>query len=297
MGCELFGLAGPAADAEMMAMIRRFLVMLGLADGVALEINSLGCPACRPAYRDTLLSFLTGQKERLCGHCQARLERNPLRVLDCKNPGCREVALEAPRMADQLCDGCREHFAGLCGHLTALEVPHAINPLMVRGLDYYSRTAFEVTTGALGTQNAVAAGGRYDGLVAAMGGPEMPAVGFAMGVERLALLLDEARAPANMPHVYGVVLGDAALAWGLGAAESLRRVGYRVILDQQGGALRAQMKRAGRSQAAITLIRGENEARDARIILRDMATGEQFDRPETELVEAVEGILAATKIP
>ncbi|MEG3638105.1 histidine--tRNA ligase [Magnetococcus sp. PR-3] len=272
-GAELFGPEGPLADAEMMAMVLRALEQIGLSGKLQLEINSLGCPECRPAYREKLITHLQAQAEALCGNCQNRLERNPLRVLDCKVESCKAIAKEAPKMLDHLCQGCQDHFTGLTGHLNALDLPYHINPMMVRGLDYYTRTAFEVTTNALGAQNAVAAGGRYDGLVTEMGGKATPAIGFAMGLERLALLMDEAAVEAPVPALYVVSLGADTAAFGF--AEKVRSAGLQVEINLQGGSMKSQMKKAGRSQAAWCAIVGETEAQNQQVVLKNMAEGEQ----------------------
>ncbi|MEO5366911.1 MAG: histidine--tRNA ligase [Magnetococcus sp. WYHC-3] len=293
IGCELFGPEGPLADAEMMALVLRFLEQVGLGDKVVLEVNSLGCPQCRPGFRDVLLPALHARVGELCPLCVQRLERNPLRVLDCKNEACHAVALAAPRMLDHLCQGCQEHFQTLLGLLTTLALPHRVNPLMVRGLDYYTRTAFEATTTHLGAQNAVAAGGRYDGLVATMGGPATPAVGFAMGLERLALLLEERPWREPAPGVFVSAMGAAAEALGLRLAEALRGDGWAVELHLAGGSLKSQMKRAGRSEAPLTLVIGAQEVEQGRVLLKDMASGQQSEVALDEVVAAVRRHLQA----
>ncbi|MBF0583640.1 MAG: histidine--tRNA ligase [Magnetococcales bacterium] len=275
MGCELFGAEGPLADAEMMAMVLRFLRRIGVESSLTLEINSLGCSQCREPYRGQLLAFLQTRFESLCEHCRQRLQRNPLRILDCKGEGCRAVARQAPFMKDHLCGACGEHFQGLTATLTDLQLPFAINPLMVRGLDYYNRTAFEVTTTALGTQNAVAAGGRYDGLVAEMGGVQTPAIGFAMGMERLALLLDAARVDASLPLLYLVAVGAAAGQRGVLLAEQWRDGGLPVVLDPLGGSMKAQLKRADRAGARFVLILGERELAEQAVLMKNMVDGVQ----------------------
>ncbi len=276
IGCELFGPQGPLADAEMMSMALRYLDEIGLGDTLTLELNSLGCDACRPAYRERLTAYLQAHQEALCGHCQARMERNPLRILDCKTPGCREIAQSAPHMKEHLCNDCQSHFDGLRSHLDQAGRAYQVNPLMVRGLDYYNRTAFEITTGALGAQNAVAAGGRYDRLVKDMGGRGTPAIGFAMGVERLVLLLEEqATTAASVPDAYMVAVGPEAERVALAAAESVRVAGISLELNLQGGGMRNQMKKAARSGAPVTLIIGEEEAAQSQVQMKIMASGEQ----------------------
>ncbi|MBF0461180.1 MAG: histidine--tRNA ligase [Magnetococcales bacterium] len=286
MGCELFGAEGPLADAEMMAMVLRLLRRLGVDASLTLEINSLGCMACRGPYRTQLFAFLQEHVAALCEHCRQRLQRNPLRILDCKGEGCRAVARQAPFMKDHLCGACADHFQGLTTLLTALNLPFVVNPLMVRGLDYYNRTAFEVTTTALGAQNAVAAGGRYDGLVAEMGGQATPAIGFAMGMERLALLLDAAQVKLPRPDIYLVVVGDAASRQGLVLAEQWREAGIPVVVDPLGGSMKSQMRRADRLQARFVLILGDREMTEQGLLLKNMANGEQvFLKWETAVAQ------------
>ena len=275
MGCELFGAEGPLADAEMMAMVLRLLRRIGVEASLTLEINSLGCAGCRGPYRARLFAFLQTHEAALCDHCRPRLPHNPLRTLDCKGEGCRAVARQAPCMKDHLCGGCADHFQGLTALLTAMELPFVVNPLLVRGLDYYNRTAFEVTTTALGTQNAVAAGGRYDGLVAEMGGQPVPAIGFAMGMERLVLLLEAAQVAMARPAFYLVAVGEAAGRRGLLLAEQWRNGGVPVTMDLLGGSLKVQMKRADRAGARFALILGEREMVQQTILLKNMTDGEQ----------------------
>lgn len=289
IGAELFGPEGPLADAELMAMVLRFLREAGLAQQVTLEINSLGCPVCRPPYREKLTAFLLGAEGQLCQHCRQRLGRNPLRVLDCKDEGCREVARRAPAMKDHLCVSCADHFQGVQGHLTDLAAPFTVNPLMVRGLDYYTRTAFEATTTALGAQNAVAAGGRYDGLVGEMGGASVPAIGFAMGVERLVLLLGEQGIPGPRPDVYLVALGEGAVSAGLVVAEALRSAGVAVE-SHPVGSFKSQMKKADRSRAPFTAIIGADEAAQGKLSLKEMESGEQTLLTVAEAVERLKRV-------
>ncbi|MBF0162187.1 MAG: histidine--tRNA ligase, partial [Magnetococcales bacterium] len=285
MGCELFGAEGPWADAEMMAMIVRFLRRIGVADSLTLEINSLGCPQCRTPYRARLFDFLQAHAATLCDHCQQRLARNPLRILDCKGEGCRGVARQAPFMKDALCGACADHFQGLTTLLTDLCLPFVINPLMVRGLDYYNRTAFEVTTTALGAQNAVAAGGRYDGLVAEMGGPPTTAIGFAMGMERLVLLLEASRGSLlPRPDFYLVAVGEEARRQALLGAEQWRDAGLPILLDPLGGSMKAQLRRADRTQARFVLILGDRELLEGCLLVKNMSDGEQFSLPWQEVV-------------
>ncbi|MBF0096694.1 MAG: histidine--tRNA ligase [Magnetococcales bacterium] len=291
MGCELFGAEGPLADAEMMAMILRLLRTLQIDDSLTLEINSLGCGTCRAPYREGLFAFLQARQEQLCDNCRQRLQRNPLRILDCKNEGCRAIARQAPAMKDALCVGCADHFSGLQALLDGMGLPYTVNPLMVRGLDYYTRTAFEVTTTALGAQNAVAAGGRYDGLVAEMGGQAVPAIGFAMGMERLALLLEGKRAgKSGQVGNYLVAVGDAATRQALLLAEEWRAAGVPLQMDWLGGSLKAQLRRADRAAASQVLILAERELAERAVLVKDMRDGGQRLLPWEE-VAAVLGAL------
>jgi histidyl-tRNA synthetase len=292
IGCELFGPAGPLADAELMAMVMGFFSEAGVAGNLTLEINSLGCPTCRDPYREKLLAYLASQQEKLCGNCQNRMERNPLRVLDCKKELCGQVAKKAPHMRDHLCGECQDHFSGLMAHLDRLKLPYTVNPMMVRGLDYYNRTAFEVTTDALGAQNAVAAGGRYDGLVHEMGGHSTPAIGFAMGLERLVLLLEKGRVVEPVSTVYLVVVGEEAQGGGLLLAQELRGSGIAVEMNLSGGSMKAQMKRAGRSKAPVTAIIGDREVVEKNVVIKNMADGEQMI---VALEGAVDHIVSLTK--
>ncbi|MBF0179827.1 MAG: histidine--tRNA ligase [Magnetococcales bacterium] len=275
IGCELFGPEGPLADAEMMAMALRFFEEIGVQRAVSLEINSLGCPECRGPYRQRLTDYLEAVRDKLCANCQNRLLRNPLRVLDCKEEGGSGVLEGAPRMKDCLCQTCDDHFQGLRAHLDRLRLPYRVNPLMVRGLDYYHRTAFEALAEGLGAQNAVAAGGRYDGLVKEMGGVATPAIGFAMGLERLLLLLDEARVQESRPDLFLLGVGGPGEAAGLQLAERLREAGLAVEMHLSGGSMKSGMKHAGRSGAPLAVIIGEREAESGMAGLKDMATGEQ----------------------
>ncbi|HAT49694.1 MAG: histidine--tRNA ligase [Nitrospirae bacterium] len=285
IGCELFGPVGPLADAELMAMVMHYLGGMGLQAALVLEINSLGCLACRTPYRELLITALRQSAAHLCEDCNHRMERNPLRVLDCKRETCRATVTAAPMMLDHLCLGCRDHFHHLKGHLETLEVPYVVNPRMVRGLDYYNRTAFEVTSVGLGAQNAVAAGGRYDGLVEQMGGTSTPAIGFAMGMERLVLLMDRQKIQARGMDVYLATLGASAENAGLVLAETLRRGGISVEFNLGGGSLKSQMKRADRAQARFTVMLGDTEIEKRSVIIKDMAEGVQQEVARSEIMD------------
>lgn len=271
---EAFGEAEPALDAEVVAMLLAFFEQLGLRDRVVLHLNSIGDAACRPAFREALLRYLEARRGQLCEECRDRLGRNPLRVLDCKHPGCQPVVEQAPSILDALCPPCRDHFARVRGYLGALGLPYQVTPRLVRGLDYYVRTTFEVLAPELGAQNAVAGGGRYDGLVALLDGPDDPGIGFAVGVERVALLLGPVPDRAS-PVARLIPLGEPALVRALALAEDLRRAGLAVEVAYGARRLGAELERAHRARVPRILILGERELEAGVATLRDMTTGEQ----------------------
>jgi histidyl-tRNA synthetase len=259
-------------------------------DGLTLELNSLGDLQCRPAFRQELLAFLREKQQELCPNCQNRLERNPLRVLDCKEESCIRATRDAPSILAFLCPACQEHFRSVQEFLRARGLPYILNPRMVRGLDYYCRTTFEWTSGDLGAQNTLAAGGRYDGLVQDLGGPAIPGVGFAMGVERLALLLEKRRIQQlSRPVLYVAWVGKPAQSWAFPLVGRLRRQGVRVEIDGEEKSLKSQMRRADKLRALRVLLIGEEELGKGKAILRNLDTKEQsevsLDRIETEILE------------
>ncbi|HKI62738.1 MAG TPA: histidine--tRNA ligase [Mariprofundaceae bacterium] len=271
IGVEMFGAAGPVEDAEMLAMAHAFLAELGVPD-LQLQINSLGCPACRPGYRDVLVDYLKERAEKLCHTCNERIEKNPMRVLDCKVASCQAELGDAPEMVNHLCPDCSDHFSGLKQGLNALGVPYIVNPRIVRGLDYYNRTAFEIVTDKLGAQGTVLAGGRYDGLVEELGGPATPAIGFAAGLERLAMLLGEVE--PQQPDVAIVTIGDEVLAYSLQQAASLRAAGLSVV-HCGGGNAKRQFKMADREGVRFVAVIGSDEMNDGKVTLKNMSSGEQ----------------------
>lgn len=277
IGAEVFGSPGPLIDAEVVSMLVRFLGNIGLG-GLSLEINSIGCPECRPAYRAALVGFLSQRIHNFCPDCERRLLTNPLRILDCKVPKCIEERKGAPAVSEHLCETCNTHFSGLKALLSGLNIPYRHNPEMVRGLDYYTRTAFEVTTTRLGAQNAVAAGGRYDSLVSDFGGPDTPAIGFAMGMERIIALLSEGGLPEMKgPKVYIAALGREASEIALKLAEDIRSHGISAVTGGDGASLKSQMRRADKSGAEYVYILGEDEIKSGKIKwknLREAASGE-----------------------
>jgi histidyl-tRNA synthetase len=275
IGAELTGIASPTVDAQVLTMLTHFFQELGLTEP-SLQINSLGCPCCRPNYREALKSFLLERIELLCDDCKRRYETNPLRALDCKSPGCQEATKGAPSMLQYLCDDCSDHFDKTRKYLDQVGTPYAINERMVRGLDYYTRTTFEMVTGLLGAQSAVAAGGRYDGLISELGGPQIPGIGFAMGVERVALLLAE-KEFARRPDLFIAALGEEAHAEAFRLMTALQRVGVAVELDYEGKSLKSQMRRADKFNSRFTLIIGGDELATGTAPLKDMDGGTQTE--------------------
>jgi len=274
IGAEVLGVENPMIDAQLLAMLHHYFCEIGI-DSVQLQVNSLGCPECRPAYRQTLISYLESRIDTLCGDCQRRYQTNPLRVLDCKVPGCKEATREAPSVLDHLCGGCEEHFAAVKKHLSGLEIPFVINARMVRGLDYYVRTTFELVTDQLGSQNAVAAGGRYDGLVESLDGPALPGIGFAIGVERLVLMKGEAKVPAKRPDIFFATMGDEATEKAFVLMSQLQRAGISAEMDYQGKSLKSQMRRANKLAARYSLVLGEQELESGEVELKDMDQSSQ----------------------
>lgn len=274
IGCELLGVESPLSDAEVIAMTAHFLEEVEV-ESVELEINSIGCAECRPSF-DNALSLFFRNCDELCEDCMRRLARNPIRILDCKQRKCQELVRRAPVISAHWCETCREHFSSVQVALKLLDVPFVINEKIVRGLDYYMRTAFEFTTGKLGAQSAVVGGGRYDGLVAALGGPDIAGVGFALGIERLIMLL-EAQQKGKEPSdiVFFAVLGNLARDAVLPIIQTLRRDGVCVEWDYAARSLKAQMRRAGRIGAETVVIIGDDEITKGHAIVRDMRAGAQ----------------------
>lgn len=278
MDVEILGSASPRIDAELMAMGDLLFKELGV--DVSLEINSLGCPECRPAYRAQLLDFIHARLEDLCDDCVRRSKKNPLRVLDCKKPGCREQVEAAPAITDHLCSVCHDHFEVVQKSLEQLGVGYTLNKFMVRGLDYYIRTTFEFITSDLGAQSAVCAGGRYDGLIEILGGGKTPGIGFAMGLERLVLLLQQKNqlsAKGAEVDLFLAGLGETASDRCYTLMNELRKEGLRVDMDMEARSLKSQMKQADKAGAAFVLILGDQELEQGAAVLRDMATREQVD--------------------
>ncbi|NLC71728.1 MAG: histidine--tRNA ligase [Desulfuromonadaceae bacterium] len=274
IGAEIIGENSPLADVQLLNMLCRYFERIGITDAT-LQLNSLGCPDCRPGYRQTLIDFISSRLDGLCTDCRRRYQHNPLRVLDCKVEECRRACQDAPSVLDHLCADCSGHFATVRRLLTELAIPFEVNNRMVRGLDYYTRTTFEMVSGRLGAQNAVAAGGRYDGLVASLGGPAVSGIGFAIGMERLILMLDESTLPVSRPDLFLVTLGEKALDRGFSLLSRMQREGLHAEMDFSGKSLKAQMRRADKLQARVVLILGEDELTRNQIQIRDMDRGSQ----------------------
>jgi len=287
INAEVFGVDSPYMDAQLIYMCMTFFKRLSLS-GLKVHVNSLGCPKCRPAFREKLSGMLSGRSEKLCADCLRRLDKNPLRVLDCKVPTCREVVADAPSMLDFLCNECTEHFNFVKSALKKLNLDFEVDPRLVRGLDYYTRTAFEIQTEELGAQSAVAGGGRYDNLVEVLGGPPQPAIGFAIGFDRLVELFS-AKFPVreNGPDVFLLPMGGPAMEKVAIWSSLLAEAGIGVEADFSGRSLKALMRRADRMGASRVLIVGDQEIERKTALLRDMKTRDQIEVPMDRLVEIV----------
>ena len=280
-GVEAIGDGDPAVDAEVIDLGWRVTQALGL-QGLSLAINSIGDPACRPAYLEALKAHYAASMDRTCPDCKVRFQRNPLRMLDCKRTdfACQELIAAAPQMVDCLCDACAAHFAQVRRYLEALDIPYRVSPTLVRGLDYYSRTVFEIHPPEEGSQSALLAGGRYDGLIELLGGRPTPGIGFGSGIERFILNVKRQEAAAAQPEGAGadavvVSLGDAAAAAGVRLASDLRRQGLHAVLAPQGRSLRGQLRHASALNASYALVLGEDELARGAVQVKDLATGEQ----------------------
>jgi len=288
---EIFGAASPMADAQLIFMLVSLFNQLSVTDATA-HINSLGCPGCRPKFREALSQLLENAKSDLCPDCLRRCVRNPLRVLDCKVPSCREAVAKAPSVIDFLCPECRDHFDTVQRMLDSMNVPYVLDKRLVRGLDYYTRTAFEIQTAALGAQNAIAGGGRYDGLVKMLGGPDTPAVGFAIGFDRLAEIVAlSGRDFTKGPDVFIASLGRDSQARAFEWAGGLSLAGIATEMDYSDRGLKGLMKRANRINARYVLMVGEKELQEGRLILRNMATKEQVPVPVDSVVDSVKAAM------
>jgi len=293
IGVEVFGSASPIIDVEIVSLVHLTFQRLKIPD-LELQINSLGDQQCRPNYRKILKQFLKEKLDHLCENCKKRFETNPLRVLDCKEKGCRTATREAPVSIDHLCQECLSHFMEVKNGLNQLKIPFKINERLVRGLDYYVRTAFEMVSPHLGAQNAVAAGGRYDGLVETLGGPAIPGIGFAIGMERVVSLLDKSGISTPSPHLFVATLGQEAKAMAASAVFQLRQKGIRTETDYENSSLKSQMRRADRLGARYVLIIGPDEIKNGRATLRDMVRKEQKDLDLSAWIESLVNLLSTS---
>jgi histidyl-tRNA synthetase len=285
---EVLGSDSPRVDSELISMGAMLFDELGIQ--VSLEINSLGCPACRPGYREVLIAYINERYDALCSDCKRRSKTNPLRVLDCKVPTCREQIKDAPSILEHLCGDCSDHFDKVQDGLVQLGVDYKLNKFMVRGLDYYCKTTFEFITADLGSQSAVAGGGRYDGLIETLGGPkDSPGIGFAMGLERLVLLLQLQNRQVTIAEtdLFIAGLGDEGGRVGYGLAHSLRKKGISVAMDHEGRSLKAQMKQANKADARYTLIIGDSELASGKGVLRNMCDREAEQQDVDLSAEAI----------
>jgi histidyl-tRNA synthetase len=287
VGVEVFGIDGPDVDAELILLSARLWKRLGI-EGLRLELNSLGTAESRAAYRQQLVDYFSQHLEQLDEDSKRRLQSNPLRILDSKNPALADVIAAAPSLPDSLDDTSKEHFASLCATLDDAGIEYELNPRLVRGLDYYSRTVFEWKTDQLGAQDAVCSGGRYDGLVEQLGGRATSAIGFAMGMERLLALMPEDRERQQAPQIYLVAAGESAQQYGVITAERLRDEGFRVQANAGGGSFKAQFKRADKSGAAIALVIGHQEAENQTVMIKDLRQhSDQIECSQADLVETL----------
>jgi histidyl-tRNA synthetase len=292
INAEVFGEASPYIDAQLIFMLVNLFEKLSVTD-ITAHINSLGCPECRPNFRKALSDLLSSRTDQLCEDCLRRKKRNPLRVLDCKVPACREAVADAPSLIDYLCPDCADHFQVVQDMLKGQNIDFQVDKRLVRGLDYYTRTTFEIQTGALGAQSAVAGGGRYDGLVKALGGPAQPAIGFAIGFDRLVEIVSISRESlAGNPVIFIAALGGEAIRSAYLWANELCLAGIPTEADFSGRSLKSLMKRADKTNADYVLIAGETELQEGRAVLRDMKTKEQHELAIENLVENIKTFLS-----
>lgn len=283
-GVELYGASSPAADAEIISLATTLFDRLGVTD-LQLELNSIGCPTCRAEYHKALKKYFESYKDKLCDTCLSRLEKNPMRILDCKSSVCSEIAKDAPVVLDYLCDDCKNHFQQVKAYLDAAEIPYIVNPKIVRGLDYYTKTVFEFVTTKLGSQGTVCGGGRYDGLIEELGGQHTPSLGFGLGMERLLALMEKQGIEIPLPpscDIYIAGLGEEAQKKAFTLVKEVRETSLIAECDIVGRSLRAQMKYADKIGAKFSMVIGENEINENKAILKNMETGEKTEVPLDE---------------
>ena len=297
-GVECLGTASPLADAELISLAKSIFDTLGVKE-LSLEINSIGCPECRAEYHKALKEYFSAHTDELCDTCNGRLERNPMRILDCKSPICSKIAENAPVVTDYLCDECREHFEKVQEYLKALNIEYTINPKIVRGLDYYTKTVFEFVSDSIGAQGTVCGGGRYDGLVDELGGQKTPSLGFAMGLERLMLVMEAQNAPfpeESKPDLFIVAIGDKATAKAVEIAKDMRDEGFTALMDLNQRSIRAQMKYADKLGAKFNIVIGDNEVEAGITKLKNMTTGEETEIPLDTFVNGFYNISLAEQL-
>lgn len=289
-GIEMFGSSSPAADAEVISIVDHVLKLIGLK-GIELNINSIGCPKCRSEYHKALRAYFEDKKDKLCSTCHERLEKNPMRILDCKSPECQEIAKDAPLMIDYLCEECSDHFEEVKARLTSIGIDYKLNTKIVRGLDYYTKTVFEFISTEIGSQGTISGGGRYDGLVSQLGGKETPALGFGMGIERLLLVMEAQGIEIPKPRVCDLYIGSMGKEASIKASaltSKLREEGFYVECDLMDRGVKAQMKYANKIGAKMSLVIGDNELQTGRANIKDMESG---DQKEVDLGEGLTNLL------
>ncbi len=292
-GVEAFGAGTPAQDAEIISLANEVFNYLGVRN-LSLEINSIGCPECRAEYQKALKTYFEGHKSELCETCNGRLERNPMRILDCKSPVCSEIAAGAPKILDYLCDDCKAHFEAVQQYLNAMQIDFTVNPEIVRGLDYYTRTVFEFVSNEIGAQGTVCGGGRYDGLLLELGGKPMPACGFGMGIERLLLLMDAQNVPfpaRKACDIYFASMGEKANLEAARLALDLRNEGLSAQFDTVSRGLKAQMKYADKLDALYTVVLGDNELETRKAQLKNMKDGSLQEISLDDFTDAFQSIV------
>jgi len=293
LGVEVFGSFSPLTDADVINLLYTLFLKCGIQDFLTLEINSVGCPECRPFYRENLISFLKDKKDELCVDCKRRLDTNPLRVLDCKVDTCKSITENAPLMIDYLCDSCDEHFSETKKYLDNIGIKYVVNPKIVRGLDYYVRTAFEMTTTSLGASSAVGAGGRYDGLIKTLGGPDIPGIGFAIGVDRLVnIMMQKDFDISESIDAYCIIFDRERLKDILPVINNLRKNSISVEFDYEVASVKSQVKKADKLNASYALFFGEDELNKGVVTVKNMKTSTQCEVKIENLAEFIKGELA-----
>lgn len=286
-GVEMFGAASPAADAEVISLANEIFAFLGV-EGLQLELNSIGCPECRKKYHEALREYFDSRKDELCPTCLGRLEKNPMRILDCKSPVCKDIAKDAPAIIDYICDDCSAHFEAVKKYLDKMNIEYVVNPRIVRGLDYYTRTVFEFVSTQIGAQGTVCGGGRYDGLVEELGGPVTPALGFGMGTGRLLMLLEAQGIELPKPDgcdIYIAPMGEQASFEAAAIVADLRAGGISAQTDVVGRSLKAQMKYADKIGAKYTMVLGDNEIAENKANIKNMDNGNTTEMQLSDLAE------------